>query len=202
MTPSRTSGKRASRRREESRDRSPRAIRFEVFGPFELPIAATGGLDRSAPALARFWSHVEGREGGLSRAGGCFVLTERSQAGELRPWSVGTALAAPYRDTLTAPCVLELAEELLRLNRNSTLSLSLVCCLADSGKFADSRQIDRQELNVLEAYLWALCLARNPLASGRRAGSCLAGFVVPGLLNAGRLPVTIDARVLKSALGL
>ena len=176
---------------------------YEIFGPFELPLLPVGAvLDVSQAALERFWAAVNGREGGLAEAYGCFVFSVRGRnwRNEL-PWYVGRADRKPFLATCLDQTHLAAYAAVLAEIQHGSAYLHLVSLMTSAGRFGRLGRGTQQEIGFVESLLTGAALGRNPRLgfSQELIPSCTVS--IPGLLSPQNARLTIDARALRLVLG-
>jgi hypothetical protein len=178
--------------------------RYEIFGPFELPLGTgTAVLDASPRALERFWGEVNGRESGLAEACGCFVFSVRGHnwRHEL-PWYVGGA----HRQSFFSSCLdqsrIAIYTEVLARVPHASAYLHLLSRMTPTGRFSRPAQGLQREIGFVESLLIGTALACNSRLSFDADQDQAGPLSIPGLLNPQSQRLTIDARALRSVLGL
>ncbi|MGH8444650.1 MAG: hypothetical protein ACREVL_05245 [Solimonas sp.] len=175
--------------------------RFEIFGPFDLPLTVAGRLDLSSAARTRFWMEVEGRESGLGSACGCFVFSVRNGRQTL-PWYVGRAESQPFADHCLGDACLPIYARALEGLQPYCAHLHLLAKLTPTGHPSRAARHAHAEIAFIERVLIDLALTRNPQLMNYSDDELPRSLCIPGLLNPQDAPLTIDARALRSILGL
>jgi hypothetical protein len=177
------------------------AGRFEIFGPFDLPLTGAGRLDLSPAARERFWMDVEGRESGLGSASGCFVFSVRNGRQTL-PWYVGRAESRPFTEHCLSDACLPIYARALEGLQPFCAHLHLLAKLTPTGHPSRAVRHAHAEIAFIERVLIDLALTRNPQLMNYSDDELPRSLCIPGLLNPQDAPLTIDARALRSILGL
>lgn len=175
---------------------------YEIFGPFELPLRASdAALEVSPQAHKRFWSEINERETGLGEAYGCYVFSVRGRGWRHElPWYVGRADRRPFQASCLAPARLALYAEILEQVPHAGASLYLLSRMTRTGRFSKPPPGTLPEIGFVQSLLAGAALGHN---SRLRLDPGQAGALsIPGLLAPQGWRLTIDARALRSVLGL
>ena len=177
---------------------------YEIFGPFELPLAAAdGALDISPRAPERFWAEVNGRESGLGEAYGCFVFSVRGHNWRQElPWYVGRAERRPFLASCLDEARTAIYSEVLAQVPHVAACLHLISRMTPGGRFSKLPPDAHGEIGFIESLLVGAALGRNSRLSLDQEQARTPALSIPGLLNPQKQRLTIDARALRSVLGL
>jgi len=155
-------------------------MKFEPFGPFEIPRKENGLVDAEDSAMA-FWSAVEEQVEGLSSAVGCYIFSIRAGRGSL-PWYVGKAEKQTFRQECFTPHKLNIFNEQVA-SRNGTPMLTLVTKFTPTGRYSNKSKNGHRDVSFLENMLISLAIQRNPEIANARSTRFMREMVVSGILN-------------------
>lgn len=152
-------------------------MKYDLFGPWELPRLAAGRFDRSPKALREFWEDVDEEFPDLSHACGCYIISVRNKA-----WYVGMCQAQDFRhECFTADKVLKIQDAMD--GGNGVPYLLLIARQTPTGKFSKPSTNGYSDIAELELLLIGAALERNPELLNKSATKILREMVVPGFIN-------------------
>ena len=155
-------------------------MKFEPFGPFEIP-RKENGLVNAEDTASVFWSAAETDNKGLADAVGCYIFSIRAGRGSL-PWYVGKAEKQSFRKECFAPHKLNIYNEQVA-SRKGTPLLTLVTRFNPSGSYSGPRSSGYNDIPFLENMLIGLAVQRNPELANARNTKFMREMVIPGVLN-------------------
>ena len=141
-------------------------MKFDVYGPFNIPYTATKGVKRiNKKALRAFWrEEVLGKAGvDLAPARGCYIFAIKTRNNTLTPWYVGKAENTPFGRESIRPNLEKYNEVLHSLVKRGTPVVFLLPQLTGKkssiGKASKSK---RPAIVWLERFLIGEAYKANP----------------------------------------
>ena len=174
-------------------------MRFETFGPFNVPMTDSGEFDDSAAACRAFWQDVDGRAAGLSKGCGCFVFSVLGR--DSLPWYVGMTADAPFSAACLSSAVVRHCREVLGIVPHQTVHLHLVAKLTPADRLARPGRRQRTEIRFVGRCLVGFCMNRNPRVAHDACAGYQKHYFLAGMLQGPRDKSTLDQRALRKVLG-
>ena len=154
-------------------------MRFEPYGPFELP-RLNGGINLREKRS--FWETVRGEHPSLPDAVGCYVFALKAAKG-FKPWYVGKTEKQCFMDETWQPAKLLSYGEVIRMHNGKPM-LFLLAKITANGRFAKpTKHKNSGSITALEEFLIGVCLSRNGELLNKKTTRYLKGLHVPGYLN-------------------
>lgn len=152
-------------------------MHYDIYGPFELPLAKPGRLARLPADRREFWDELEEEYSGLAGACGCYLVSVRN-----RIWYVGMAGKQEFRRECFTP------DKILKINDamdqgSGRAFLTLIARQTNGGRFSKPSGNGYRDVRDLELLLIGAALERNPALLNKGATKVLREMVVPGFIN-------------------
>ena len=171
-------------------------MKYEVFGPFELPRTDGNLLDCQPESKKAFWAEVNGSNPGLSEACGCYVVSVHwvvQYVGLARRQSFEGECFQPHKAVLYSKAM---------QTRKSPWRLHLLARMTPGGRFAKPSPT-HSDIVDLERLLIAYAIERNEDLLNKKDTGFFRDAVVPGIINSPRGEARAAAvQSLKQVLGL
>ena len=164
-------------------------MRFDVYGPHEIPRAQRGVISWTSQENKEFWGVIDEdlTSGRLSDACGCYVFTIKSGRTAL-PWYIGKAEKSSFKKECLNPRNINLYNQVLLNTKRGRPNLYLLPQVTEKGKFKKPAGTDvkRPEISALESILIGMGIAKNPNLLNVRGTKMLREIEVIGFLNSDR----------------
>jgi len=152
-------------------------MRYDIFGPFPLPLHKARRFVREAQDRRVFWDELEDETPGLSYACGCYLISVRKCV-----WYVGMAAGQDFRHECFT------ADKILKIERamdegGGPAHLTLIARQTSGGRFSKPSARGHGDIGDLELLLLGPALKRNHDLLNRSATKILREIVVPGFIN-------------------
>jgi len=151
-------------------------MKFEIFGPFEIPRDEKNGLIDDK-AIKKFWKEV----GDCSKACGCYLFAVKAAKG-IKPWYVGVANKLTFSGEALKKEKLKMYDNVISKQRGKPL-LFLIARKTNTGKFAKPPKNKVNEIEYLETILIGVALDKNKDLLNIQKTVRLKNLIVPGLIN-------------------
>lgn len=176
-------------------------MRYENYGPFEMPVDKRGDFHVGDSEAAKlFFRAVDAEVPGLSKACGCYVFAMRSARGTT-PWYVGKA-----EKTVFGTECFNASNRLTYFNhtreRKGTPLLFLIARMTPKGRFAKPYTNGTADVDFVETFLIGAALTRNPDLLNVKKTRLYRDLIVPGFINAIEPPFSPSTEALRNTLGL
>ena len=179
-------------------------MRFDVYGPYEIPRAQRGVISLTKEKENKFWDDIDEDQtsGRLSDACGCYVFTIKSGPTAL-PWYIGKAEKSWFKkECLSHRNIILYNRELLNRKRGKPY-LYLLPQVTEKGKFRKPAGTDvkRPEISALESILISMGISKNPKLLNVSGTKMQRGIEVTGFLNTDQRKGGAPAESLRKLLG-
>jgi hypothetical protein len=155
-------------------------MKYDIFGPYELPRAKSCRFTREAREKRGFWDEIDDEERGLSFGCGCYLISVRN-----RIWYVGLAQMQPFRDECFTPDKILKIEDAMD-GGGGVAYLTLIARRTNGGRFTRPSVNGYRDIEDLELLLIGSALERNEDLLNRSATKILRELAVPGFINSPR----------------
>ena len=141
-------------------------MRFDVYGPYEIPRAQRGGISWTTQENNEFWDNIDEdlTSGPLSAACGCYVFAIKSGSRPL-PWYIGKAERSSFKKECLNPRNINLYNQELLNRKRGKPYLYLLPQVTEKGKFSKPARkgAERPAISALESILitWEFLKIRN-----------------------------------------
>ena len=140
-------------------------MRFDVYGPYEIPRAQRGGISWPTQKNNKFWAKIDKdlTPRYLSAACGCYVFAIKSGPKPL-PWYIGKAERSSFKKECLNPRNINLYNQVLLNMKKGKPSLYLLPQLTKNDGFRKpaGTGVERPEIRELESMLIVMGISRNP----------------------------------------
>ena len=164
-------------------------MRFDVYGPYEIPRAKRGGISWTPQENNKFWDGIDEDPtyGHLSSACGCYIFAIKSGPKAL-PWYIGKAERSSFKQECFSDRNIKLYNNELLNRKRGKPYLYLLPQVTEKGKFSRpaGTNAKRPEISELESILIAMGISENPDLRNIRGTKMLRGIEVIGFLNSDR----------------
>jgi hypothetical protein len=153
-------------------------VRFQPYGPFELP-RSNGGIDLRKKNA--FWRSLDDEYPSLPSAVGCYIFGLKAAKG-YGPWYVGKTEKQCFMTETWQPSKLLSYGDVIRSHSGKPI-LFLLAKITPSGRFAKPTTRKSGSIKALEEMLIGTCLQRNCKLLNKKTTRYLKRLHVPGYLN-------------------
>ena len=164
-------------------------MRFDVYGPYEIPRAQRGVISWTSQKNKEFWGIIdEGLTSGrLSDACGCYVFTIKAGR-TAQPWYIGKAEKSSFKQECLNDRNIRLYNNELLNWKRGTPYLYLLPQVTEKSKLRKPAGTDvkRPEISALESILIGMGISKNPDLLNVRGTKMLREIEVIGFLNSDR----------------
>lgn len=159
-------------------------MKFQAFGPFEIPRDTPRVVASDSGALRGFWESAEETAPGISEACGCYVFTLKAPRGS-RPWYVGKSEKQSFRRECFAPHKINHYHRAIA-ERKGKPELIFLAEVTPAGKLKSPTVGKRAAISALEGILIGMAVQRNPNLLNMRGAKMWKDLEVHGFLNTSR----------------
>jgi hypothetical protein len=177
-------------------------MKFDVCGPYAIPMGKRGTISESKIHLGSFWDEVEKDKKGLKAACGCYVLgisTGRSL--KVKPCYIGKAESRTLEMESLHPDKIKKYNMELDKWQNGKPMLFFLPKVTPTGKFSKPARSKNQFIQKLEDILIGMALKENPKLLNISETKHLRELEVSGFLNTKRLARRGPGKKLRATLG-
>ncbi len=174
-------------------------MRFEVFGPFDIPLEKPKRIPRIPDDLDAFWRSVEKKRAGLSTAIGCYVFGIQSAGGpRIKPWYVGKTNKQDFLKECFAATKLNHYHKAFSNYQRAKPVMFLIPKLTPKRGY--SKHGSAKDIDFLEKFLIGMALEANRDLCNKKDTRLYQNIVLPGFFNSPPGPTGKAAQALKHAL--
>ncbi len=155
-------------------------MKFDIFGPFQVPRQNNGLLTRDARARRDFWLEIDEQEEGLSGAVGCYVISVRNVV-----HYIGLAERQAFCNECFSPHKVTKFDDAISEGRGNAM-LHLVAKRTEGQRFARPSPNGHKDIQKIEDFFIAYGLERNDGLLNKRDTAILREIKVPGFFNTGQ----------------
>lgn len=152
-------------------------MKYDIFGPQELPLAKARRFTRDPKERRAFWNDFDQENPGLSYACGCYLISVRNII-----WYVGLAQSQDFRhECFTADKILKIEDAMH--GGGGPAHLTLIARHTNGGRFSKPSVNGYRDIADLELLLIGAALERNDHLLNKSATKVLREIEVPGFIN-------------------
>ncbi len=174
-------------------------MKFDVYGPFEIPKGNRGLIVKDG--ISDFWAGMDSKVPGLAIASGCYVFATKSSGGpKATPWYVGKAEKTSFKTEVLNSSNISKYNQVLDEFERAKPMLFLLPQIDSNHKFRKKTLSKRPAIGELESMLIGMGITQNEDLLNISGTKMQRKLEVAGFFNT-RLATRGSSKELRDAFG-